>query len=140
MLSLASHLRGPRRNGGFRPSQISTKNGGVVVDANGAPGCRGRFNGARRDGTFNRAVAAESSALAFRSEGFAARHRTLLDPLDNSRPRILEPAGFIINPRPPDAVHPHPLPPFRLLRPAAARLLSLLLFPTSESCQHEIPT
>jgi len=52
----------------------------VVVDANVAGVSTGR------DGTFNRAVATESSTPAFRSEGFAARHRTLLDLLDNDRP------------------------------------------------------
>ena len=61
--------------------------------------------------------------------------------ITTGRPRILEPAGFIINPR--LQCRPAPsCPPFHLLWSATARLpplLLLLLFPTSESRQHEIP-
>lgn len=49
------------------------------------------------------------------------------------RPRILEPAGFIINPR------PRCRPPPSAFPPSSVRLLPPLLFPTSESRQHEIP-
>lgn len=58
------------------------------------------------------------------------------------RPRILEPAGFIINPRLQCRPSAPSCPPFHLLRPVVARLpplLPLLLFPTNESRQHEIP-
>lgn len=57
--------------------------------------------------------AAEQRA-AFRRRGFCGETRTL-DPFDNGRqPRILEPAGFIINPQPPSC--PPAPDPFRLLR------------------------